>query len=910
MSLRRLVWFMAGDPPPLGEDDLSKAMERHRGALLRGERAALARMRKAYRTARKRILREAAALFRVMARAQAAGLPLGESWLPRQERYSILLETVRAQMDRFGAAASKIGTGLMATWALSGAANAADLMEIEVAIADAQGAIPRGFTKAITRLPKEAVEAVVGALSEGSPLQDLLGGYGRASAAKAAETLTAGVAQGHNPRKIARALRASLDGDAQRAERIARTEGIRAHRTAAILNYQANSDVVAGWRWSSSRDRRTCPVCLALDGQEFALDEPMGAHPSCVVAGTTVASTSVHAATTRWYSGEIVHLRTEMGHVLSITPNHPVLTVRGWIPAGEIQEGDHLLRSSDGETAVADLDPHKERLPTLIEEVAGALRGSLGMASVSVPPSPVHFHGDGEGGEIDVVGADRLLGHGFNSHCLEHALDLALEGRDEPLRALAAEGGPAKGLVRLLAATCGRVGGGGEPGAILGGATGNHQSVGLGPATGGNTALAKDPVDHDTLKPQAVREGFYGLSGLVPAHHFGDRFGAEAIDPAISDDLDSSLLKHTADHLVGYATGERDPSDWFAAFVARDQVVEVRRDPGFHGLVFNLETSSGWYFANTFIVHNCRCVPVPINRFRPSTRGTGEEWLRAQLDAVARQMLGPSRYRLWKDGTPLPTFVRRGNDPRWGPWARLIPLRELGGGLPPLPVLPAPSPPAPPKLLGGAASASLEFSPKLTRKMRETLQEVADGIDGLHGVGQMASVKVVRVLTVGRRKVAVPGAGKVPVVPSSGKATLGAFRYVPNQGAVDISVSTHGDHPRMTFAHEFAHLLDHVHGLSKSRKLAEGFVRSGARERLVKERAAGRGTAAYLAYLLQPREVWARAYSQWAAVRLGGEIAEELAKDVASSGTVQWLDGEFDEMARAVEEVLKEAGLL
>src|SRR5690606_5660854 len=39
--------------------------------------------------------------------------------------------------------------------------------------------------------------------------------------------------------------------------------------------------LVTAWIWHAAVSERTCAACWALHGQEFPLEEKMGAHPAC-----------------------------------------------------------------------------------------------------------------------------------------------------------------------------------------------------------------------------------------------------------------------------------------------------------------------------------------------------------------------------------------------------------------------------------------------------------------------------------------------------------------------------------------------------------------------------------------------------------------------------------------------------
>src|SRR5699024_7435562 len=72
------------------------------------------------------------------------------------------------------------------------------------------------------------------------------------------------------------------DYSLSRAMTVSRTEIIDAHRAAARETEQANSDVLAGWEWSTHLDNRTCRACISMHGRRFPLDQagPEG-HQNC-----------------------------------------------------------------------------------------------------------------------------------------------------------------------------------------------------------------------------------------------------------------------------------------------------------------------------------------------------------------------------------------------------------------------------------------------------------------------------------------------------------------------------------------------------------------------------------------------------------------------------------------------------
>lgn len=132
-----------------------------------------------------------------------------------------------------------------------------------------------GFGVAFNRVDPAAVTAIVERTTQRVHAlhRPLSGDAVRAMKA----TLVRGVAVGDNPRRAAGVMldrtQGAFNGGRNRALVIARTEMLDAHRAAGRAQDRANGDVLGGWQWISSLDRRCCPSCWSKHGTTYGLDE-------------------------------------------------------------------------------------------------------------------------------------------------------------------------------------------------------------------------------------------------------------------------------------------------------------------------------------------------------------------------------------------------------------------------------------------------------------------------------------------------------------------------------------------------------------------------------------------------------------------------------------------------------------
>ena len=258
--------------------DVQLASERFKAALLRNERVAASDMVRAYGGIWQRVKPQLDGLLKSIDEAERRGEEVKPSDVARSERLRQLLAQIEQEVGQYAQYADASIRRQQSAAIEAAGQHAEDLTR--AAIGDAPTDEAR-LSLRWNRLPREAMVELVGQLHNGAPLDLLLGELGPEASQRVKDALLEGLAMGRNPRVIARDVRRSMGMPLTRSLRISRTETLRAHRLSVLANYQANSDVVKGWRWSASHSSRTCLACLAMDGKVFPLDKPPPMHVSC-----------------------------------------------------------------------------------------------------------------------------------------------------------------------------------------------------------------------------------------------------------------------------------------------------------------------------------------------------------------------------------------------------------------------------------------------------------------------------------------------------------------------------------------------------------------------------------------------------------------------------------------------------
>lgn len=253
-------------------DDLLK---KHRKAIIDREAKTFRELVDAYEQVRLELRRQILILKKKIEDATATGEEISPSWFLRERRLAQLIDQVKTQIDRFGQIATAV------TSREQEAAVQLAVQQTHQTLVLIAGPNSPASTQLGALLPPRVVENAVGMMGNGSPILEY---YAKNLAPKVVEMIRSQVieaaASGTDFRTIANRLESTGQITRTRALMVARTEVGRVRRETTRQQFIDNPDIT-GWEWVASKSPRTCPVCLALDGRIFKLDDVFPQHINC-----------------------------------------------------------------------------------------------------------------------------------------------------------------------------------------------------------------------------------------------------------------------------------------------------------------------------------------------------------------------------------------------------------------------------------------------------------------------------------------------------------------------------------------------------------------------------------------------------------------------------------------------------
>ena len=439
--------------------------------------------------------------------------------------------------------------------------------------------------------------------------------------------------------------------------------------------YLKNASKIAGKKYVAVLDNRTSLGCIAYDGSTYTMDnKPIGkkslpyrelpAHFNCI-AGDTLVSTSfpISYISKRVYQGNLYILTTASGNSIKVTPNHPILTNRGFIEAQLINKLDKIATKTSGKSLTL-VDLENNQSVARIEDLFTAYSKSSEMVSVTMPVSTEDFHSDVTNEEVNVVFIDRKLWFKCNSSIYKNIFNLFFIDRRSFGSGLS---NLSKRFVRIDSANGSGMSFFDLLKSLLFGHNAPFNKLLFRLSSNVNSLLDKLITKFADSYTKAFGYSYESNSMSVQSDTtFESKY---IVVPSLKVQGGSSTsLQNIGDSSISDSVLFSDIANGkMVDKVFFDDVVNVEfSEFGSHD-VYNLENDYNYYTANNLISHNCRSVYVVylkeakyLEDIPPSTRSSMDgqvpatmnfaEFLDRKGKAFQDEVLGKGKAQLWREG--------------------------------------------------------------------------------------------------------------------------------------------------------------------------------------------------------------------------------------------------------------------
>jgi len=360
-----------------------------------------------------------------------------------------------------------------------------------------------------------------------------------------------------------------------RTERIAKTETAKALSEGELQGY----DQMGVKEVKFNADPEACDICAAKDGEVYSLEDAQGiipVHPNCLPGDSLVSPRGrISGMSKRWYEGKIIIFKTASGNILSSTPQHPVLTVSGFVPSSSLNVGDYVVSYRGSKRPSFGSNNYQER-PARIEDIFSSFLKSSSVMAYKVPVSPKDFHSDGVGSKIAIIASNRFLMNSSKSSFFKHPFKFNLFIRKIRRLFFDSSSMLALSLPGYGSTSSGLLGFGDLPFSLFGTHLLPLENSSFTVGSDMNFSVHKSLSNYSSGNSMFFRKSQLRNARLVKFYNFFSR------------------------EFVTFVSALTVPGAFF------DRVAHVEAS-FYKGFIYNLETSKSYYIANNIATHNCEC---------------------------------------------------------------------------------------------------------------------------------------------------------------------------------------------------------------------------------------------------------------------------------------------------------------
>jgi hypothetical protein len=319
---------------------------------------------------------------------------------------------------------------------------------------------------------------------------------------------------------------------------------------------------------------------------------------NCVVGDTKVSGPYASAAYRRKYSGQIVTIRTALGHNLTVTPNHPILTPQGWVAASQLKKGDYVFSRVNRDRMPLGVRPDKYECEPTIKQEFDSLRDTFGIRTFL--GSSANFHNDGIANQnVDVVFVNSSLVDNVKTKRFKHTPKPALFDASRLSDCSLGLGSFAKVSMRFPTTSYSILRMFTKSPSLFQ-RTSRHSSFGSHSSILRENSLFLKSISNCRLGNTKLFSNNSFIEPFIPK--INDTFDINTLLTSIG--LQAKSFEFAGDNPIPASEMLSHSSDRSSFIVEPDEIISVDTRM-WSGHVYNLSTENAWYFANSIVTHNC-----------------------------------------------------------------------------------------------------------------------------------------------------------------------------------------------------------------------------------------------------------------------------------------------------------------
>lgn len=430
------------------------------------------------------------------------------------------------------------------------------------------------------------------------------------------KTFLQDVAIGKSPKAIASDIKKATGVKYSNCERLARTEFNHIANQATYDSY-SSTEGLKKYKYVATLDFRTSEICQNLSGKVFLVKEaeigvnypPM--HANCIIGDMIAYSPDIEKLTKSSYSGNIFKFVTSKGRSFTVTPNHIMLTSRGWVRAKNIIKGDDIIYYSGWDKFLSSttLNPTDYNSITTIEKLfTSFLKNGLMFAS-RMPATPENFKGDVvENSEISIINVDSFLGNKKDIPFGKLISDFSLIPTNISTKSnFSTFSSIFEFLYCIGLASDGIMSSGGISNILLNGAFTHHNSISFRKSSHYDTRLFQTSYNNSSRNFKCSSNTLNTFSRIIKSDNFFNIKNFSSIGISNNNII---LSQNSSDWFTRSIKCLCDFCNTFSEFVSFDDIIDIQIQK-FSGHVYDISSLSTVYLCNGFVSSNCRSTTIP-----------------------------------------------------------------------------------------------------------------------------------------------------------------------------------------------------------------------------------------------------------------------------------------------------------